>query len=71
MKINTVFNLNQQVYIKQLKTWGKVTAFFVESKDEVQYNCRYFVESKPERCYFHADELSLQEDNTMVGFTPS
>lgn len=68
MTIDTEYNLQQLVYIKQLKTWGKVVSFFVDCESEVQYRVRYFVELKPETCYFHAEELSLQEDNSMLGF---
>lgn len=68
MKINTLYNLQQKVYIKTLKIWGKVTAFYIDCGYEVQYSVRYFYEFKPQSCYFHDDELSLQEEDVVVGF---
>lgn len=67
MNINTKYNLQQKVYIKQLKVWGKVVAFFIECED-IQYYVRYFVALKPERCYFHEEELSSQDEESKLGF---
>lgn len=66
MTINIDFKVKQRVYISELKIWGKVIAIFINSN--ITYNVRYFDGKDPKECYFHADELSLQETETTLGF---
>lgn len=67
MKLSTKFNINDKLYIKELKIWGKVKGLFLDG-DGMQYNLRYFHEFKPLTCYFLEDELSDKEENNTVGF---
>lgn len=67
MKFNTKYDLNDKAYILHLKRWGKVIAFFINN-DNIQYNIRYFVENKPETCYFDEDEISKDEAEVKLGF---
>jgi hypothetical protein len=61
MTIETKFELAQEVYIPQLKTSGRVRAFYLTATGGVQYLTRYFNENhSPAELYLFEDELSDQ-----------
>ncbi len=60
MKLQTKHSINNKVYIKELKLWGRITGIYFTNSG-YEYNCRYFVHSKPETCYFSEDEIQLEE----------
>lgn len=67
MKINTKFNLNQRIYIIELKCWGKIKTLFYDG--EIFYKVRYFDNKDPKEVYFLEDELSDKEINQSLGFS--
>lgn len=71
MIINTQYNIGDKVYLKLVNLWGKIISLFIDCDGSIQYNCRYFVELKPQTCYFHEEELSSQEPEAVLGFTKS
>lgn len=73
MTIETKFELSQKVYIPQLSTTGRVTAFYLTKLGGLQYYVRYFrTGGNPENEYFFEDELSDQIPNaTPPGFSTS
>lgn len=66
MKINTKFNIDQKVYIKQLKIWGTVLSFTYSSR--LEYYIRFFDKFEPKNIYFLEDELGVDENNEKIGF---
>ena len=68
MKINTKYNINQKVYIPELKLWGKILSIYINKSLEPQYNTRFFNVYDPKEVYFLEDELSLEENKTEAGF---
>lgn len=65
MKINTKYDLNQKVYITELKVWGTVQSIYINSV--LKYYVRFFNGYDPKECYFLEEELSL-EDGEGIGF---
>jgi uncharacterized protein YodC (DUF2158 family) len=60
MKLTTKYSIHDKVYIKELKLWGRITGIYFNIAGH-EYNCRYFISSKPETCYFQEDEIQLEE----------
>ena len=69
MKINTKFNIGDNLYITPLKIKGKVLSIYI-SEFGISYNVRYFHEFKSNDCYFYESELSLEEPKQEIGFSP-
>jgi len=68
MVIKTKYNIDDRVYIKYLKTWGRCLSIFISKAGRVEYNIRYFNNGDPKEIYFLEDELSGQEEENRVGF---
>lgn len=68
MKINTLFNINQKVYIKDLKIFGRVLSIFIDNAKQISYNTRYFDGLSHKDVYFMEDELSEKEEKERAGF---
>ena len=68
MTIKTKYNINDKIYIKDLKIWGKILSIFINGNSRTQYNVRFFSAFDPKEVYFLEDELSLQETETVLGF---
>jgi hypothetical protein len=68
MKINTKYNHEDAIFIKELKTPGRIVSILIGGNKLVQYFCRYFSGLDYKECYFYEEELSLQEENKEVGF---
>lgn len=66
MKINTKYNINQKVYVPELKIWGKIISILINS--HVKYNVRFFNNFDPKEVYFLEDELTLQDGDAVLGF---
>lgn len=66
MKLNTKYNINDKVYIIPIKTWGKIIG--LNFYTVLKYDIRFFNGFDPKECLFLEDELSLQEENTKLGF---
>lgn len=66
MKIQTKFDIGQNVLITPIKSVGRVQNIFI-SRNSLEYNVRYFEGSKPETCYFLEDELALDK-KPEIGF---
>lgn len=59
MTLKTKFDLNQKVWITELKVPGRVLALYLGKHGALQYFVRYFRPSQnPESEYFFEDELS-------------
>lgn len=70
MKFNTKFDLYEKVYINEIKLYGVIVNIYISGDDKlVQYNLRYFVDSKANTCYFYEDELSKDKPKTELGFS--
>ena len=67
MKLNIKYSLNDKVHIIPLKIQGKIIGIFISGSGH-SYQTRYFDGLKPLDCYFHEDELSLEEPKRPVGF---
>jgi hypothetical protein len=67
MKISTKFDINQKVYIDELKLYGKIKSIFV-TRSSTEYNVRYFDSGKPLEVYFLEDEISLEQKKEL-GFS--
>lgn len=68
MVIKSKFNINQTVYIKELKIFGRVLSIFINSAKDISYNIRYFSGLDYKEVYFLEDEISEKEENTRAGF---
>ncbi|MDO8610076.1 MAG: hypothetical protein Q7R95_05980 [bacterium] len=68
MKLSTKFNIDDKIYIKDLKIWGKILSISISGPNRIQYNVRFFNNTDPKEIYFLEDELSLQEEENRVGF---
>lgn len=68
MVIKTKYNINDKIYIKDLKIWGRILCVFVGKSDRIEYNVRFFNGFDPKEVYFLEDELSLQEEEKKAGF---
>lgn len=66
MKIETKFDICQRVYILELKIYGKIIAIHINNS--TRYLVRYFDDKISQECYFYEDELSLQDEETKLGF---
>ena len=66
MIINTIHDIKQRVYIKELQIWGVVLA--IHMNNSLKYLVRYFDDKDAKECYFYEEELSLQENENRVGF---
>lgn len=67
MKIETLFNFKDHVWIVPLKTNGRVLSVFI-SADGVQYNVRWIDERQARSCCFFEDELSAAAPPAKIGF---
>ncbi len=66
MTIKTKFNIDDRVYIKDLKIWGKVIGILHYAR--LKYDCRFFNGFDPKEITFLEEELSDKEENKEVGF---
>ena len=66
MNINTTFDINQRVYISELKIWGTIQNIWVSH--QIKYNVRFFDGCDAKECYFLETELSTI-DNAGIGFS--
>ncbi len=66
MKINTKFNIDQKIYIKELKILGTVISIIYTNR--LEYLVRYFNEFEPKTIYFLEDELSDGKTEEKIGF---
>lgn len=66
MKIETLYNINQKVYITELKICGLILSININSY--IKYYIRYFDGCDAKECYFLENELKEQEPNKEVGF---
>lgn len=67
MKITTKFDINQPIYIKELKIGGKINSIFI-TRGGLEYNVRYFSGLDYKDCYFREDEMLEKDDRTELGF---
>lgn len=68
MVIKTKFEVNQKIYIKELKIFGRILGIFINNAKEISYNTRYFSGLDYKEVYFLETELSLEEEVTGLGF---
>lgn len=66
MKINTKYNIDEKVYIPELKIYGIITGvcFYAQLK----YDVRFFDGFSPQQCLFLENELTKEENGTTLGF---
>jgi hypothetical protein len=67
MKINTKFNIDQKIYIKELKIWGTIISIVYTTR--LEYFVRYFNDFEPKNIYFLENELQENESNDTIGFS--
>ena len=68
MKLSTKFDINQKIYIKNLKIFGRILSIFIDNAKQITYNTRYFDSLSHKDVYFMEDELSDKEEDKKVGF---
>jgi hypothetical protein len=66
MIINTKYDINSKIYIKDLKIHGKIIG--ISYYNRLKYDVRFFNGFDPKECLFLEEELSLQEDEAVLGF---
>ena len=66
MKLSTKYNIDDKIYIKELKIWGRIIG--IEFYSRLKYDVRFFNGYDPKNSCFLEDELSLESDNGAVGF---
>lgn len=67
MKIITKFNIDQRVYLKDLKCWGTILSLSYTNR--LEYFVRFFDKYEPRNIYFLENELQESENEDKIGFT--
>lgn len=67
MKLETKFDINERIYIKELKTWGLIRAIYICGAG-LEYSVKYFSEMNPKESYFLEDDLSSKKDADIIGY---
>jgi hypothetical protein len=67
MKIQTKFDISDKVHIKELNLIARIIGIYIDASG-VEFNCRYFYESKLNTCYFQESEISKEIPEKKTGF---
>jgi hypothetical protein len=68
MVIKSKFDINQTVYLKELKIFGRILSIFINNAKSISYNIRYFSGLDYKEVYFLEDEISDKEEDKRAGF---
>ena len=60
MKVDTLYNIDDKVYITELERPGRVTSIWLTRRD-ILYEVRYFEGGKLQEVYFTVDEIQINK----------